>query len=198
MTLGELVDRVSTITGLEGRPAFDVAYELLDDEGNPRDDASNPDVIAETARKLGHDVPEPERPVQTQEGPAPEVSMDPVEVLAEVYRALPRCLPKQEDHDAVYLPRIGRAPKDSVFYSDEVGAELRDQIDQLPEEIKVLIGDVDVFRGEVTFTLYDEANDVDRRIGPIDIDRYASGEQLHEAIMTLLGRLPRVLAADFN
>ena len=81
-----------------------------------------------------------------------------------------------------------------MFYSEE----LRAQLDALPEHIRVLIGHVSVFEGTVTFTLYDEANDVDRFIGPIDLTRFADGEQLREAIEVLIGRLGRVLAADFN
>ena len=97
-------------------------------------------------------------------------------------------------HDAVYMPNVGRAPKESVFYDED----LRAQLDALPEHIRVLIGHVSIFEGTVTFTLYDEANDVDRQIGPIDLTRLADGEQLREAIEVLIGRLGRVLAADFN
>lgn len=197
MTPGELIDRVTVITGVEGKAAFDIAYALLDDAGEVPE-GTTPEVIAAKAREMGYEVAEPEQPVTTQEGPGPEISIDPVEVLAEVYRACQRCLPKQADHDAVYLPRIGRAPKSSYFYNDELGEELRQQIEGLPEEIKVLIGDVDVFRGEITFTLYDEANDVDRRVGPIDMERYHDGDQLREALNTLLSRLPKVIAADWN
>ena len=136
-----------------------------------------------------------EEPVQQQERtPEPQMTMDPAQVLSEVYRACPRCLPKQDGHDQVYMPKVGRAPKESVFYSEE----LRAQLDALPEHIRVLIGHVSVFEGTVTFTLYDEANDVDGFIGPIDLTRFADSEQLRAAIEVLIGRLGRVLAADFN
>lgn len=62
----------------------------------------------------------------------------------------------------------------------------------------MLIGSVDVIAGAVTFTLYDEANDIDHRIGPIDLTHFTSADEFRSAINTLLGRLPRVLAADFN
>lgn len=188
MTLGELIDRVTVITGLEGRPAFDVAYGLLDDDGEVPE-GTNADAIAAKARELGHDVPEPEKP--KQESVEPEMTMDPGQVLVEVYEACPRVLTHQ-------MPRIGRAPKESVFHNDEMDEMMRAQIESLPEEIRLLIGDVDLFKGELMLTLYDEANDVDRRIGPINLERYATGEQLHEAINVLLKRIGRVLAADFN
>lgn len=188
MTLGELIDRVTTITGVEGKPAFDIAYELLDEDGNVPDDV-NADSIAAKARDHGHDVPEPER--AKREGPEPELTMDPGQVLVEVYENCPRVLTHK-------MPVIGRAPKDSIFFDDELDDMWRAQIDALPDDIKLLIGDVDLFKGELVLTLYDEANDIDRRIGPINIDRYHTGEQLEQAIRVLLGRLPRVLASDFN
>ena len=187
MTFGELVDRVIEVTGLAPEDAAKVAGELYGAER-----AYTEAGIRYAAENLGLTG---EQPVQQQERtPEPQMTMDPAEVLGEVYRACPRCLPKQEGHDRVYMPRVGRAPKESVFYSDE----LRAQLDALPEHIRVLIGHVSVFEGTVTFTLYDEANDVDRFIGPIDLTRFADGEQLREAIEVLIGRLGRVLAADFN
>jgi hypothetical protein len=116
-----------------------------------------------------------------------EVTMDPVEVLAQVYRTCPRVLTQE-------IPRVGRAPKDSVFYDEELQA----MIDALPEEIRVLIAGVDLVNGEVNVTLYDEANDVDRTIGPLSLDRYDSRHALEEALRVLIARLPRVLSSDFN
>lgn len=187
MTFGELLDKVIAVTGLAPDDAMKVAQELYGAERAYTDAG-----IRYAAERLGLVNTEP---VQApQRTPEPQMTMDPAEVLSEVYRACPRCLPKQDGHEGVYMPRVGRAPKESVFYDEA----LREQIEALPEHIRVLIGNVSIFDGTVTFTLYDEANDVDRHIGPIDLTRFNTGAELREAIEVLIGRLGRVLAADFN
>lgn len=181
----ELVSRVKAITGLSGREASVVAMELTEEEPGVVFSAAD---IARKAKELGYDFEQPEGAQdERKSAPAAEVTMDPAIVLAEVYRSCPRVLTAE-------LPRVGRAPKDSVFYDAEVQAA----IDSLPEEIRVLIAGVDLLNGQVTIELYDEANDVDRKIGPIDLSRYSSARALQDAIHVLIGRLPRVLTADFN
>jgi hypothetical protein len=188
MTRGELLDLVIEQTGLGAEDAMRVVSELWGAER-----AYTPAGIDYAVEKLGLKS-EPKAPAT----PAPHMTMDPAQVLLEVNRVLPRMIPLQPDgvhaEGIVHVPRIGRAPKDSVFYDES----LRAQIEALPEEIRVLIGSVDVFAGAVTFTLYDEANDIDHRIGPIDLTHFTTADEFKSAIDTLLSRLPRVLAADFN
>ena len=186
----ELVSRVKRITGLTGRAASAVAVAVSDDA---LEDAivSAADIVR-TARGLGYEVEQPDGEkiagdALTEGLRALQLEPDPAEVLAEVYRTMPRVLNQE-------FPRVGRAPKESVFYDEELQA----QIDALPEEVRVLIGGIDVFEGTVTFRLYDEANDLDREIGPIDLTRFTDGDQIRKAINVLLTRLPRVLSSDFN
>lgn len=63
-------------------------------------------------------------------------------------------------------------------------------VEQLPDEVLVMLEDVDFDEGKATFWLRDEANDVDRPIGPIDLNRYESGQELAEAFGTLMRQLP--------
>lgn len=189
----ELLERVRNLTGLDGRAASAVAIDIIDDEAFGPERPPSAAEILDRAESLGYTV-ERKGAVDTARHAMPEVEIDPAEVLKAVYRECPRMLPKLEGHDAVALPRVGRAPKESIFYDDEIRA----QIDALPEEIRVLVGHVDLFNGQMTVTLYDEANDVDRHIGPIDLARYGSEGALTQAIRVLCGRLPRVLAADWN
>lgn len=180
----ELVQRVKTITGLDARKASVVAMDLTD--GEP-DGVFSAAEIARKAEALGYEFDKPEDLDEGKSAPAAEVTMDPTLVLAEVYRTTPRVLNE-------HMPKVGRAPKDSVFFDEQMQA----MVDELPEEIRVLIGAIDLVNGQLNVTLYDEANDVDRTIGPIDLTRYTSARKLEEAIRVLLGRLPRVLSADFN
>jgi hypothetical protein len=182
--LDQLAQRVVQITGLNERAAQIVAANLL--EGS-QDGIFSAADIARTAEELGYEFAKPEAPAAKPNTPGPEITMDPAEVLAEVYRACPRVMREE-------VPRIGRAPKDSVFYD----AELQAMVDSLPEEIRLLIAGVDLVNGQVNVTLYDEANDVDCTIGPLSLDRYDSARALEEALRVLIGRLPRVLSSDFN
>jgi hypothetical protein len=182
VTFGELLDKVMRVTGLSPVDAAKVAENIYGAERAYTDAG-----IQYAAASLGLTSEATDAPEATPATPEPQMTMDPAEVLREVYAVMPRVLTHA-------MPKVGRAPKDSVFYDED----LRAQIDALPEEIRVLIGAVDVVDGSVTFTLYDEANDLDRRIGPIDLTRFSTGEQINEAIGVLLKRLPRVLASDFN
>lgn len=197
MTRGELLDMIIEQTGLSAEDAMKVVAELWGAER-----AYTPAGIEYAVEKLGL-APKPKAPAT----PAPHMTMDPAEVLVQVNRVMPRMIPLQRDIEMdgavvkgahpdgmVHVPRIGRAPKESVFYDES----LRAQIEALPEEMRVLIGSVDVYAGSVTFTLYDEANDIDHKIGPIDLTHFTTAADFQSAIDTLLGRLPRVLAADFN
>lgn len=205
----EVVERVKRLTGLQGRAASAVAMAATDDaEARAAEVNSHltgpddPDVqaqpivtaadIVRAARELGIHVEAPSRDASTTDALTlglRELQLEPdaTRVLAEVYKTMPRVLNPE-------MPRVGRAPKDSVFYNDELQA----QIDALPEEVRVLIGGVDLVNGQLTLRLYDEANDLDREIGPIDLTRYESAEQLQRGVETLISRLPRVLASDFN
>jgi hypothetical protein len=183
--LDQLATRVVELTGLNERAASMVAASLMS-ESVPDAVFSAADIVRE-AEKLGYEFEKRGKASDKLAAPDREVTMDPVEVLAEVYRTCPRVLTQE-------VPRVGRAPKDSVFYD----AELQAMIDSLPEEIRLLIAGIDLVNGQVNVTLYDEANDVDRTIGPLSLDRYDSRHALEEALRVLMRRLPRVLSSDFN
>jgi hypothetical protein len=196
MTFDDLLDMVMEVTNLPVRVAASLANEIHED-----DKEYTAEGIMYAATKLGLLAEPVLAPPKTFEQAFAEVltrmylEPDPAQVIAHVYRECPRMLPKQEGHLGVYPPRIGRAPKESVFYNDEIRA----MIEALPEEIRLLIGAVDVYNGTITITLYDEANDVDRHVGPIDLGAFGDdAESFHDAVMELLKRLSRVIAADWN
>jgi len=114
----------------------------------------------------------------------PEMTMNPAEVLTEVYMVMPRVLCSK-------MPKMGRAPAEAQEHFADVLAEL-------PDDIKALLVKIDMLEGQATFWIRDEANDVDRPIGPIDITRYGSERALEEAFNVLLQRMNKILAADFN
>lgn len=177
----QLVARVKNLTGLGSRAASMIAASFNEDDEYP----TAAQIVAR-AKEQGYDVPD--KPLAGDEGPeiAPEVSMDAAVVLAEVYENCPRVL-------MANFPSIGRAPSEI-----EANEEIMDQLNQLPDEIRALLVKVNLADEQLTVWLRDEANDVDRPIGPIDLRRYKSGEQLHQAINVLLRRLPLVLRADSN
>jgi hypothetical protein len=182
----ELVERIKSLTELDARSASRIADVLMNEHGDKPITAAQ---IVQAATDQGHAVKPPANP---DAAPAnaeilPEISTNPLEVLAEMYRVMPRTLAHE-------FPRVGRAPKSSVFYSEEIQAAIA----ALPEHMRVLIADVDLTNEQVTVTLYDAANDLDRRIGPISLDRFDSVEALKSAIETLVGRLPLILRADSN
>lgn len=183
-----LLERVKSLTGLAGRDAAKVAFEFDDPT------AVSPQEIVEKAIELGFEVERKhgQAPVVAAT-PMPEMTMNPAEVLSEVYMVMPRVLSTE-------YPKIGRAP-----------AELQqldpDFVDGLPEEVKALLVKIDMFEGAATFWMRDEANDVDRPIGPINLDRWIDAEtdspeqameKLTEAFLTLLRRIDKVITADFN
>lgn len=186
MTLGELIDRVQLLVGCSPQDAFRVASELHVDG---RTDYSD-DVIKYAAVKLSVGAAEQDEdaPAPT---PLPEISMNPAEVLREVYLACPRCVPADDD-GKVHLPKIGRAP---VEEQHEIDPEF---LEGIPEHVRVLLLDLNVFNAEANVVFYDEANGVDRRMPPIDLTRFESMDELGDALDVLLKRLPRVIAADWN
>lgn len=185
MTLGELLDRVTAVAGLDGADALRVAQELLETGLDPIVDE---DIVA-CAKDFGLEVKAPAPHEAPARAVAPELTMDPGEVLAEVFKTMPRVLTHSK-------PVIGKAPMESEFYRELARDEL---VSGLPDDTKLLIGSIDLVNRTITLTLYDEANDLDRTVGPIDLDRYATSEQLDRALRVLLSRLQaRVLLADFN
>lgn len=173
----ELLARVQALTGLGGREAAQVAF-AFDDDDEPK-----PQEIVDKAIELGFDVER--KHGRTKTGTfAAEMTMDPAEVLSEVYLVCPRVLMQN-------VPKMGRAPAEAQQHFPELMAEL-------PDEIKVLLVKIDMLEGAATFWIRDEANDVDRPIGPIDIRRYDSEHALEEAFNVLLQRMNKVLAADCN
>lgn len=187
MSLGELVDRVIELLGCDAAEAFKVAQEL---HAPDREDYSD-DVIRYAAAKLGVEAGGGDEPVQAPPTPMPEMTMDPAEVMRQVYLMCPRLVPADE-HDNVHIPKIGRAPV------EEQNAIPQEILDEIPEEWRVLLLQLDVFNAQANVVFYDEANGVDRRMPPIDLERFESGEQVREALDVLLKRLPRILAADWN
>lgn len=170
-----LLERVKRLTGLDGRDAAKVAVAFDDTDPLPQQ-------IIEKAQELGFDVQTATAP------PAPEsptfgvgISMNPVEVLTETYMVAPRVLMQ-------HIPKIGKVPDEARKYFDH--------LDELPEDVRAMLVKIDVFEGQATFWLKDEANDVDRPIGPIDLKPY--GEDLEIAFRALVQRLPLILSADCN
>lgn len=172
----ELMERVQDLTGLGSRDAAKVAFEFEDD-AEPR-----PQEIVDKAIELGFDVER--KHGQHDNGMGGEVTMDPAAVMAEVYMCCPRVL-------CSAMPKMGRA-------STETQEHFAELLEELPEEMKVLLVKIDVLEGAATFWIRDEANDIDRPIGPIDITRYDDERALSQAFMTLLQRMDKVLAADYN
>jgi hypothetical protein len=184
----ELTNRVRDLTGLDARKAADVAADLYD--GNEDGIFSASDIVR-SAEKLGFEFEKraPERPATaTSDEPqiGANISMDPARVLSEVYEVCPRVLNAN-------MPTLGRAPNELLAH-----AEFAEELEQLPEEIRALLVKIDLFEGKATFWLRDEANEIDRPIGPIDLTPYEDEHAMRDAFMTLLKRLSRVLAADFN
>lgn len=186
----ELMERVKALTGLTGRDAAQVAFALDDD---PR-----PQEIIDAAIELGYDVErlhgqEPREPDPLGSG----ICMDPATVLTEVFMVVPTCIPVR--HDAagevmpIEIPVMGRAPQEAERHE-----EIAEMLDDLPEDIRAMLVKIDLMEGAATFWVRDEANEIDRPVGPIDITAYPSGEALQRAFMDLLKRMGRVLAAGWN
>lgn len=206
-TFGDLLDRVQRLTGAETDDAFKVAKALWDENG---DAVPTPAQIAAKARELGVDVKAPDagdRPTGMNEPSVADAmkdmtdeeklhvqvvrnlekincSMDPAEVLTEVYMVEPRVL-------HVQTPKLGRAPDEAYKYFAK-------ELEDLPEEMIAALVKIDLVDGKATFWLRDEANNVDRPIGPIDLTRYEDDHALSQAFNEAFRRLPLVFAADMN
>lgn len=189
----EMMERIEALTGLTGRDAAKVAFEF-EENAHPR-----PDEIVDKAIELGfdverkHDVPEDEPATPFGVG----ICMDPTQVLTEMFMVMPRCVPVRTDLNGdampVQVPKVGRVPDEAQGHES-----LHELIDELPDDISLILAKIDVFEGSCTFWVRDGANEIDRPIGPIDLTKYTSANQINEAFMDLLKRLPKVLAADAN
>lgn len=179
MSFGELLDRVMRLTELEQAQAFEIANTLW--QANPDGEWTAAEIVA-AAQMHGYE-PKAAGATATKTF-APEITMDPAEVLAEVYMHSPRVSTQQ-------VPRIGKAPTELQNIAPEF-------IEALPEEVQALLVKIDLLEGKATFWLWDEANEIDRPVGPIDLMRYDSANALFSAFEALMKRLPRVIAADTN
>jgi hypothetical protein len=175
----ELCERVVALTGLSQREAAQVAFAF--DEGA----VPSPAQIVDMAIELGYDVEAKHaNKTDTMDEPIAEVTFDPAVVLEEVFLMCPRVLMSA-------TPVLGRAPDQALeLFADELA--------NLPEDIIAALVKINIHEGEVTVWVRDEANDLDRPIGPISIKHMDSESALNDAILTLFKRLPRVLAADTN
>lgn len=185
----ELRARIEALTGLNSRAAGAVAASLLAGMHESDDSVLSAGDIVREAEQLGYEIKRPEgadpAPEPAEPKPAAEVSMNPAEVLSEVYMVMPRVL-------CTHMPKLGKAPNEA----HELG--FSELIEQLPEDVQAMLVKIDLYEGQATFWLRDEANEIDRPIGPIDITRYEDGTALQDAFDVLMRRLPLVLAADFN
>lgn len=173
----ELISRITSLTGLSQREAAQVAFSFSEDQ------TPTSAEIIDSARDLGFDVEKKHGKTKTT-ALGSGISMNPAEVLTEVYMVCPRVLSQ-------HVPVMGKAPEQALEYFAE-------EIAELPDDVQAMLVKIDVFEGKATFWLRDAANDVDRPLGPIDLTKYASESALTDAINDLCKRLPLVLAADFN
>lgn len=196
MTFGDLIDRVMAVAGVPPDAAYTVANDLWTAAGSPDDMDEPPTVgnIVDAARKLGVDVDvQASERSQAAEGepaervPLPELTMDPAEVLAEVYKKCPRVM-------AFETPRLGQVPDEA---REKFPQEIEELLD-LDDEVKAMIGKFDLFENTLTFTVRDEANDIDREIGPIDLGRFRNTKALERGLNVFVDRLGKNLAADMN
>jgi hypothetical protein len=202
-SFGELLDRVQRLTKLDTDEAYAVAKDLWDADASA---IPTPAQIVSTAERLGYtvnattDAP-PNAPsiedamadmtdeeklhLQLVNGlKSLHISADPAEVLHEVYMVEPRVLQAE-------IPVLGQAPDEAYQH---FAAELAD----LPEDVIACLVKIDLFQGQATYWLRDEANNVDRPIGPIDLTRYPDATALSDALLEAFKRMPRVLAAEYN
>lgn len=193
-----LLERVKRLTGLGAREAAAVAFDLADSTPTAKD------IIAK-AKELGFDVEDPgedaRKADRSEMSMGVGITMFAPEVLSEVYMMCPRVLSEK-------VPKLGKAPEQ---FSELIEAALG----ELPDDVRAMVAKIDIFDGAATFWLRDEANAVDRPIGPISLAPYvrfaddadqsdpftiaeANVNALYRAFEALIPRLGRVLAADSN
>lgn len=191
-----LLERVKRLTGLGAREAAQVAFDLADSTPTARE-------IVAKAKELGYDVEDPGEDARQadrkQSAMGVGITMSPTEVLTEVYMMCPRVLSQK-------VPRLGKAP-------EQFSALIEEALGELPDDVRAMVAKIDIFDGGATFWLRDEANEVDRPIGPISLKPYVEGDvdendpfevahahvnALYRAFEALIPRLGRVLAADSN
>lgn len=206
-SFGELLDRVQRLTKLDTDEAFNVAKDLWDNGGKDGI-VPTPAQIVAAAEQAGFTVNATTDAPPTMNEPTVEdamagmtdaekqhlrlrtaleplgLSLDPAEVLSEVYMIEPRVLQAN-------MPVLGKAPDEAYQYFAK-------ELSELPEDVVAALVKIDLYEGKATYWLRDEANNVDRPIGPIDLSRYPDGEALSAALNEVFKRMPRVLAADFN
>lgn len=204
-SFGELLDRVQRLTKLDTDESYAVAKKLWDSDPEA---IFTPAAIVTCAEALGFNVNAQTDAPPTMNEPSIEdamagmtdeeklhlqlvnglktlhISADPAEVLHEVYMVEPRVLQAE-------IPVLGQAPDEAYQH---FAAELAD----LPEDVIACLVKIDLFQGQATYWLRDEANNVDRPIGPIDLTRYPDATALSDALLEAFKRMPRVLAAEYN
>jgi len=201
-TFNELVTRIESITGLGRRQASTVAIALTDEESDSIPTAAQ---IVDTAVELGYDVDvKHARKAARESGDtsfAPDVEMDPNEVFAQVHLANPgRLIPATNGE--VKMPRIGLAPQEAMRMMDDEAREkldeLRDEAESEGNSVFAALTALDLNAMQATVWIYDEANGIDRPIGPIDLTRYSGPQAFQEGLGALMARARFVLTADWN
>ena len=201
-TFNELVTRIESITGLGRRQASTVAIALTDEESDSIPTAAQ---IVDTAVELGYDVDvKHARKAAREHGDtsfAPDVEMDPNEVFAQVHMANPGRLIPATDGE-VKMPRIGLAPQEAMRMMDDEAREkldeLRDEAESEGNSVFAALTALDLNAMQATVWIYDEANGIDRPIGPIDLTRYSGPQAFQEGLGALMARARFVLTADWN
>lgn len=201
-TFNELVTRIESITGLGRRQASTVAIALTDEESDSIPTAAQ---IVDTAVELGYDVDvKHARKAARESGDtsfAPDVEMDPNEVFAQVHLANPGRLIPATDGE-VKMPRIGLAPQEAMRMMDDEAREkleeLRDEAEGEGNSVFASLTALDLGAMQATVWIYDEANGIDRPIGPIDLTRYSGPQAFQEGLGALMARARFVLTADWN
>ena len=201
-TFNELVTRIESITGLGRRQASTVAIALTDEESDSIPTAAQ---IVDTAVELGYDVDvKHARKAARESGDtsfAPDVEMDPNEVFAQVHMANPGRLIPATDGE-VKMPRIGLAPQEAMRMMDDEAREkleeLRDEAEGEGNSVFASLTALDLGAMQATVWIYDEANGIDRPIGPIDLTRYSGPQAFQEGLAALMARARFVLTADWN
>ena len=76
--------------------------------------------------------------------------------------------------------------------------ELRDEAESEGNSVFAALTALDLNAMQATVWIYDEANGIDRPIGPIDLTRYSGPQAFQEGLGALMARARFVLTADWN